>query len=139
MQIGELNMVNIPSAEELVKLYETVESKQVERGVKGEKSGIIKQHLRAMVDALKVKGVTELSQATLRNAIKEIMTVRNAAGEVVTEPKMDPSYFSTIVSGIYETKHDPKTGAILVLTSSEKSPKVRKAKKAKAAVAPVAQ
>lgn len=120
--------------EDLAKLYDSIQAKQTEKGVKGEKANSIRDVIRSVVQAKKQKGVTELSQATLRNVVKEIMSTTDAAGNKL-EPKLDQSYFSTIINGMYEVKKDPATGAVVVLTGSEKPPKVRtpRAKKEKGA------
>lgn len=121
----------MPSAEDLAKLYDQIEAKQSEKGVKGEKASAIRDILRTVVEAKKAQGITKLSQATLRGVVKETMAAQNPD----TEVKLDQSYFSTVVTGLYNTEKDPVTKAVLVLTDTEKAPKVRKAKKAKAAKA----
>jgi len=113
------------SAEDLIKLYNSIQAKQVEKGVKGEKANAIRDTVRSIVAAFKATGVVELSQATLRNSVKEILA------ESDPEVKLDQGHFSTIISAMYETKKDTATGAVIVLTAAEKPPKVR-VKKAKA-------
>ena len=112
--------------EELAKLYDSISAKQAEKGVKGEKSNAVRDHVRNIVAALKSRGQTTASQATLRNAVKELM------GE---DTKMDQSYFSTIITAMYETGKDKATGAVIVQIGQEKAPKVRtpRVKKEKAA------
>jgi len=127
-------MVN---AEDLAKLYDSISAKQAEKGVKGEKAGSIRDNVRNIVAAMKKRGITELSQATLRNTVKELMSTVDAAGNI-EEVKLDQSYFSTIITNMYEVKKDPATGAVIVLTAVEKAPKVRKPKAKKAADKPAA-
>lgn len=120
----------MPSAEDLSKLYDAIQAKQSEKGVKGEKAGNIRDIVRSIVASKKSHGITKLSQATLRQVVKDIMTTQEGA-----EPKLDQSYFSTIITGMYETEKDPLTKAVIVLTSAEKAPKVRKPKTSKKAEA----
>jgi hypothetical protein len=117
----------MPSAEDLAKLYDSIQAKQSEKGVKGEKAGSIRDIVRSIVSAKKAQGITKLSQATLRQVVKDVMTNQDGV-----EPKLDQSYFSTIITGMYETEKDPVTKAVIVLTGSEKAPKVRKPKTKKA-------
>lgn len=106
-------------ASELVDLYDTIAAEQASKGVKGEKAGVIRDHVRAIVAAKGKQGVHELSQATLRQAVKKLM------GD---DSKLDQSYFSTIINGMYEIRKDTTTGAVVVLTDQEKAPKAKKAK-----------
>jgi hypothetical protein len=106
-------------ATELADLYDSIAAEQASKGVKGEKAGMIREHLRNIVAAKAKQGQTELSQATLRQAVKKLM------GE---DAKLDQSYFSTLVNGMYETRKDTATGAVVVLTDHEKPPKAKKAK-----------
>jgi len=105
-------------ATELADLYDSIAAEQAARGVKGEKAGIIREHVRNIVAAKAKQGMTELSQATLRQAVKKLI------GE---DSKLDQSYFSSLINGMYETRKD-KTGAVVVLTDHEKPPKQRKQK-----------
>ena len=114
----------MPSAEDLAKLYDAIQAKQSEKGVKGEKAGSIREIVRSVVAAKKAQGINKLSQATLRQVVRDVMTAQDGG----VEPKLDQSYFSTIITGMYETEKDPATKAVIVLTGSEKAPKVRKPK-----------
>jgi len=118
----------MPSAEDLSKLYDAIQAKQSEKGVKGEKAGSIREIVRSVVAAKKAHGINKLSQATLRQVVKDIMTAQDGQ-----EPKLDQSYFSTIITGMYETEKDPATKAVIVRTGAEKAPKVRKPKTKKEA------
>jgi hypothetical protein len=118
----------MPSPSELASLYDSVAAKQAERGVKGEKAGSIRDLIRAIVAAKKSQGITKLSQATLRVAVKGLLPIPEGKDEA----KLDQSYFSTIIQNMYETEKDKATGAVLVNTSAEKPPKVKKERKKKA-------
>lgn len=106
-------------ATELADLYDSIAAEQAAKGVKGEKAGVIREHVRNIVAAKAKQGMTELSQATLRQSVKKLM------GE---DTKLDQSYFSSLINGMYDTRKDPGTGAVVVITDHEKAPKPRKQK-----------
>ena len=122
--------------EDVGKIFDKVDAQKKAEGVKGEKSGSIREILNTIVAAKAKQGMHRLSQASLKGAVQEIMGTQ--VDGVLVPAKIEPSQFSSIINGMFETEKDKDTGAVIVLANQRKAPKAHtpRVKKADAAKQP---